>query len=435
MLRIGLLLCLSMGLGAQEEVQRLPSGLQWEHVQVSGSGEVAVALLLPTGFQQDPQGRNGLAEVLAFALAMAQQDQAGKAFQVEALATGTMLWQSFSLAELAGRLGFLLQVLQGELALTADQLAMVLGRARLAADDATWLYPGPMLRQMARQQCMQAPPLGRAEELEGLTLADLQQRLRNAYGPQGAWLVSIGDMDSDAWQSKLSKAMSGLTSRPSTSQSFTAKPMQVAQGKAELSRQHPRLQAPYVAAALMTPAAQDADYPAFLLAVTALRYAAFDRFSQSGMLALQAQAKAPFLHFRVWDGDSLLVLHRRGVDGVAVALPEKQLRRLLTDLARDGVPEHRLPGFRHELRSTLALPPYKDRGRLQLEMRVRVLAFARQQGWPADLDRRLAQVEAEQINRVLRQYLAPERFCWLRLLPQAQVKPNSGPPPFRLPAR
>ena len=72
--------------------------------------------------------------------------------------------------------------------------------------------------------------------------------------------------------------------------------------------------------------------------------------------------------------------------------------------------------------NTLAVPPYASAAGPYLSVRARYLATALCLQWPMDAAESVGKVELDDVNRVLRERIAPERIRWFGLRP---VKPSS----------
>jgi hypothetical protein len=419
--RVGLACAVGAGLAAQDAgptaaTRVLPNGLKVEYVVVPNADGVSLALALPVGWCHDPAGRTGCAELLRWTLELAQRDAApGTRLHVEARPSHTLLWHKGPARLLVDRLRFLERLLAGRLEISSDLHALALGRARLLADDSSWLRPGPMILQKAWRTLQRGQPGGRRHfgipaELATLDRAALTARYRAAYGPVGTSLVVIGELEPGVWDAAVAR-LGAVAANPGPGRPVVhdSAPAVVA------AAPHSMVGGPFVTAAFQAVAPSDPEYPAFVLGIAVLQSRALVAFgSQRGM---EWQADFPFVGFEYWKDDPVVRINRRGPHASAAAVPRGEIEDLLRSIRRRGLQPGQLDVARREVARVLAVPPFDGLPGPLLAVRARYLATASCLGWSRELAVRVAAVGLDEVERVLRSRLDPGRLAWFELTP------------------
>ncbi len=405
------------------------AGMRWHHVEARGSGRVGIVLAWPVGGVHDPTGKTGLAQVMQALLHYCQDPLPDRQrFVPEAHDRFSLLWATVRTAELPQRLRLLGRVLSGRVAVSEDLHALALARARLLADDMTRLYPGSVLLDKARRSLWAGAARGRTlagvpAEIATITREALTAHYRDHYGSRGAILVTVGD----AARSDIEKSLGSLLRRPTGSGRALAPvpPPDRTAARTEVTKEeiHPRVLGPYVTVALRALPADDPDYPAFLVAMAALRYQAAQRFGSHR--GTEWRARFPFVRYQYLHGDPLIMVNRRGRNGASPAAARAEISDLLARVRKRGINRRWLEMARRELSSTLDGTSAPGRG--QLVTTARVLAVRELLGFPADLAARVQAVTHEVVQAVCRRCLAEDQLCWLALL----ARPMAAPKGFR----
>lgn len=399
----------------------LPNGLRILTVQVDKAEKMSLALALPVGWSHDPSGQTGLAEVMRWWFSFVQRDRTeAERFQVTARSDHSVVWYSGPKKFFPVRLGFLTRLLAGKLVGDADLHALALGRARLLADDQAWLVPGNVIRQKAWRSLCEGGPLGRQNygipaEIGRLSLEAVRNRARSQYGPDGAALVMIGDFT----ETRLEDVTSRLGQLPKraadrrTATHDTAPPF-------EPSATHERVDGPYVSAALLAPAPSHPDFLSFVVGMTLLRSMAHVRFgAQRGN---EWKAEFPYVAFRYWDGVRLVFVNRRGHNASSAAGPKSEIEDLMKEVYKNGFRASGLAAARSEVASILAVPPFDHASGPLLAVRARRLAMSLcLEDWPLDLVAEIEKVGVADVQRVMRDFLAPARLRWFELTPTPET--------------
>ncbi|MEO2237582.1 MAG: hypothetical protein ABGW95_05020, partial [Candidatus Poseidoniia archaeon] len=394
----------------------LANGLRLLKVDVAEAAEVSIAPALPVGWQHDPKGRTGCAEVMRWLLTVAQKDvPESQRLKVAVRPRMTLLWHSGPRRDAVDRLAFVEKVLAGRIDVTPDDLAVALGRARLESDDHSWLFPGSVIRQKAWREVWRGQPGGRqslgiASEIASLDAVALQNRLRQHYGCTEAALVVIGNPAAKEWQAfrtKLEKLLRTAGAPPLVIHD-TAPTL-------EAEAPHDRIDGPFVTAAWHTLSPTAADYLPFVVGMLALRTEASREFG--GYRGMEWRALFPFVSFEYWKDDSLVRVNRRGLNGSTVADTRAEIEQFLRRIRRAGLRRGALDAARIEVANTVAVPPYASAAGPYLSVRARYVATALCLEWPMDAAERVGKVELAEVNRVLREHLAPDRVHWFALRP------------------
>lgn len=346
------------GLRSQRPVEVLP---------VAGARAVAVGVLFGQGFDDDPEGRAGLAAVVA----AARLEQGRRAVAGELLASGAKVGGDYAIvfAVVASEqrddaVAFVRALHAAGATLDDDALQLAVARAALAADDAEHLYPGDVLRTRARRRlargtALARPPAGVARECSQLSPGAVRAALA---APTPSRVAALGDVGA-AWGAALQQACEPGPPCPPRGRATCAARWGQRAMTEDVSA---RADSPYVAAAVAAPAA--AARASFAVALEVARARAFERF---GLRGRELFARAPFVRWSWLEADPIAVLYRRGEDPVQVLPGERgratiadelaatraELEALLEDLRARAPGDAELAAARDALRGRLGLPP------------------------------------------------------------------------------
>lgn len=399
----------------------------WLHLD--GADATAVGVLYPTGFDDDPKGRSGLAAVAAAARLEQGRRNAGAL-----LASGVQVGSDYAIVfAVVGRDGidaavaFLEGVRRDGADLDDDVLALAIARAALAADDAEFLYPGDVMRTRARRRigagtALVRPPYGQATECIELTPAIVRERLA---APTPVRVAALGAVD-QRWIDAVGGIASPADPCAPAAVLVCRPPRRERERTEDVSA---RADSPYVAVAFAAPPA--ADRPAFALAMEIARARAFGRFRLRGR---ELFARAPFVRWSWLRADPLAVFFRRGEDNVQllpgerpkatvddeVDATQRELQALLEDLRTVPPTANEMAAARAALRSQLGLPgpgesaPWASEA-ATLPGRLQVLLL---RGYHAIDVAILDSVSPAMVAASMKATLGPARSSWHAMVPR-----------------
>jgi hypothetical protein len=244
-------------------------------------------------------------------------------------------------------LAFCRALLDDTLPVDDDLVAAAIARAALAADDADWLYPGPVLLGRARRALLLGPAArgeaGIAAAVQALEPPRLRDLLRQPVAVTG---LGLGAVPADVRAAAAQLPLRAGTAPPRPARAVSAPPPGVD------VQPHARVDGPFAAVAFVVPAAVDRAALAVAVEVARAR-AARDLRLRGG----EARARAPVVAWSWLHDDPLLLFCRRGANGRDLSQPQAELAALLADL-RDRPPTdaERDVAVR-TLRAELALAP------------------------------------------------------------------------------
>lgn len=424
MRKLGLLV--AMMLGSIAAAQSRPMTML---KSVEGANAIAVGVLWSHGYDDDFAEECGLAHVLARCrLQRAQREVPG------CLASGLHVGADYGLAfAVVGRadatraLSFLTALLdEGSCELSDDELALIVARVALAADDAEFLYPGSVLLSRARKHLGQGtaiarPPAGVAAAIAKLTPDRVRDALRL---PVPMCVACLGVIDAD-----LAKAVAALPiprlELPVRGDLACA---DVRVDAADSQVENDRADSPYVSVAFAVPAG--GDRAAFALGIEVATARAFRRWRYRG---LEQRARAPFITWSWLHADALVQFCRRGEDPRQL-LPGEHPEALASSEVRATKSE--LEMFLEDLRT---VPPTKDEleiSRRALRSRWRFAEAGQVSAWAAEpatypgrlqllllaahhgVDvARLDTLTTDSVHAALKRVLQSGRGSWHSLLP------------------
>lgn len=405
--------------GKPPKAEALANGLELIYVPSDEAPQVSLALAVPVGWVHDPEGRTGYAQVMRWLFALSQRSAApGAKITVNVQPRLTLFSHTGPTRGAVDRLAFLEKVLAGKISVTGDDHALAVGRARLQADNHSWLYPGSVIQQRAWRDGFRGEPAGRqgfgiGREIGAISAEEMRQRL-GRYGCRGAALVVLGGLPAAPWRAvrqrlvALPESKVTTTTTPTEKATDTAPPLVHDAG-------HDRVDGPYVTAAVRAVTPGDADYLPFVIGMLVLRSQAYREFrSPRGM---EWQARFPYLAYDFWADDLLVRINRRGTDWTKPDLATREIADLLGRIRNRGVSRAQFDAAVLQARSTLAVPPFANQSGPFLAVRARYFATALCRDWPLDLAAGVLQVTREDVHRVLREHLAPDRLRWFVLRP------------------
>lgn len=189
----------------------LPTGMVLLVKPVRGPGIVAASLQVRAGSAFDPEGKEGLGQMVASALALGTKSIAGKDFRQRAAAIGSTFGIAASLESVEAGLTVFPEDIQEALTLLArpileptfpeEQMAAVRDRI-LHFGEARSLSPEETVRDLVREKVYRGHPYGRMPtgteaSLSSITRADMEAFHRRYYRPERAVLTLAGDVGPD----------------------------------------------------------------------------------------------------------------------------------------------------------------------------------------------------------------------------------------------
>lgn len=424
--------CLAVGRPAAQDAEAPPTlgfeelrnGLQVRFVPVAGSGAVCLALALRVGAEHDPAGRTGLAQVLAEALRLREEGvPEPQRVRVVVRDAATMAGLIVPSADLEAGLARLRPWLAGDPGFDADLVARAVARAKLRADDATRIFPGPMLYSMARRALLRGTPQGRQSvgipgEMDRIDAAFLRDWADRCLRPRHAVLVVLGDVSEKAMRAAVDGALASL---PRGDREAPPPTVYDPLGEVPASLVHDRLEAPYVAAAWRAPAAGDPHWAAFVVAMTVLGGRAALAFHQPR--GREAAARARPFFFPWLEGGRVVMMIRRARDGEGPERARAELEDFLDAARRFGPDPAEVARAAAAVALEVTPPPYPEalvrpmrRHPQALYGPALTLAMGQVLGRPGDLPDRIGSLPAVAVRRALVE--AVRSPLWLVLVPE-----------------
>ncbi|MBM4062499.1 MAG: hypothetical protein FJ265_15590, partial [Planctomycetes bacterium] len=323
----------------------------WAFFALPEPAATALAVAWRQGYDLDRSGECGASRVLA-ECRLERARATSPPVRASGLQVHGDVAVAFVLAE-AGRwpdaVRFVQALLDDARPLDDDTIDLAVARCALAADDADWLYPGPVLAGHARRVLFAGGPFahgvaGSAVELQRLSPARVRELLREPVARRG---LGLGDLP-PALRETLGAALapSPWPAPPA------ANPRRDPQAPAA-AIPHPRADAPYASAAFRVPAA--VDRLALAVAVEAARARFVVAMPPS---AKETLARAPRLSWSLLHGDPLVVAVRRGPPGAGARVPHEELDRWLTGLSVGPPSAAEVAAARAAVLAELGLPPW-----------------------------------------------------------------------------
>ena len=417
------------GVGSAVQFATLSNGLRYACIEVPGARGLCAVLAVAAGADHDPPGQTGLGAVVAELLRLVHEaERVADRVQVELLGPVTLLSVVRTDGEAADVLAPWERVLGGRLEIDADRATRALWRAALRADDATQVFPGPILRGTAQRALLAGTPAGRQAvgilaEMRAIDAGVLRSRCAAQFRPRHAWLVVAGGLPAAeldrAVQERLG-SLPGGEAPAAAARSHDRLPAPVVQAA------HDRLNAPYVALALAAPAPASPSFASFLVAMEVLR----GRATHDLRPARSGEASAGVTPFE-YDAARLplVTINRRARDGGSMDEVREELAAFAARACGRVVAQD-LELAASRLRWQLRPPPWDGalaaalRDPRSLHPRVRRLVLAAILGWPTDLHEQVAAVSADQVTELLRVALAPAQHRFFALVPPGLASPG-----------
>jgi len=334
-------LCLALPLAAQAPL--------WTFHEVPGATRTALAVRWNHGFDDDRADECGAARVLAECrLLRARAAAAGphdSGLQVHGDAS--VVFVVVAAADWQRGLSFVQALLDDASPLADDDLALAVARTALAADDAAWLYPGPVLGSRARQALLAGTPgaravAGTAAAVQALGPERVRELLRQ---PVAVACVAVGAVPEALRSAGASMPPCAVAERG------PAGPAPVGQPGTETGfPTNPRIDAPFVAAAFRVPAPDR--LPAFALGLEVARMRAVRSMPPRGEEGL---GLAPVVGWSWLAGDPVVLFCRRAKNGGAPDAARAELEGFLSDLRARPPSAAELDAARRSLQGEFAL--------------------------------------------------------------------------------
>ncbi|MBX3462533.1 MAG: hypothetical protein KF830_05140 [Planctomycetes bacterium] len=335
-------------LAAAAVAGQAPPGWQWQPIE--GASATAFALRWRHGFDDDAPQECGAALAMAECRlararrAVPERVQSG----VQVADDATVAFVLARPADVAAAVRFCQVLLDDHAAVDDDLAAAAIARAALAADDADWLYPGPVLRGRARRTLLAGPAArgvaGSAAAVQALSPAHLRRLLRAPVAVEG---VVVGAVDEAVRLAVAGLRLPTVPATPRPAWRLADHPLPT-----PVFAPHPRVDGPFVALAFAVPA--DADLAALAVGVEVARArAARDLPLRRG----EAQARAPLVGWSWLHGDPVLMFCRRGANGEDPERPMAELDRLVADLVARAPTEAECDTAIRTLRAESGLGP------------------------------------------------------------------------------
>lgn len=407
-------------------------GAQELHVlPLADAAATAVGVLWSHGLADDPVGRRGLARVM-----VGCRLRAVRAVAPAALASGVFVGDDHQLVfvilppahdEVAEAV--LAALAARDLPFDDDAFELEIARAALVADDAEFLFPGPMMATAARRAFGGAramPRAGAVDEILALSPAIVRAALARPAAVRVGLLGQVSDAlrrsaAAVAWPRGDAPVRGDVGFGDGAAVSAVVEPLQ-----------HGRADAPWHLRAALAPAALERPSLAVALEVAAAR-AARDLRPRGELLGRAAIVSWSWLH-----ADPLVCFYRRGESSrklregeraVAsrsdeLAATRRELDGFLSELTQRPPSGREVAAAKQRLRSRLSLPAPGGtaawaRAPMTMPGRLQVLLLRTHHGVRvSDLDA----VDAAAVRRSLSRWLDPARCVEVSLLPPESPK-------------
>ncbi|MEC7584157.1 MAG: hypothetical protein VYE77_07550 [Planctomycetota bacterium] len=355
-----LLLSVSLSLGVargqqDEGWQPLDNGHSLRLVGLPAARAQAITVVWPNEFRRDPNAEKALALAVAgFRLQRARVGlPEGARASVEVLDGMTLYHLRLPVgSDLAAKwLSGLMQ--RPDPDDDSDNLQLALARNALAADDASWLFPGPVLRSRARIALASgtaagADLLGSPTFLQHCPLAELADAVGREPGSP-LRVVVVGHLDG---AEALRKSVEAIKPHEQSHGRHTSLPVEAS------FSEHPRVDGAFVGAAIATPRPSAEAIP-FALMVELVRERAAEQFGS--YRGGEAAAQAPFVTYSFLTGGSVLLICRRGPNFSDNELPREEIERLLQSFRESPPRTGALQAAVLRVQAEWAVPPWAPR--------------------------------------------------------------------------
>ncbi len=403
------------------------NGLSYRCVHVPKSRGVCYVLAIRVGADHDPKGQTGLAEAVAELLRSTQAElPEAERFAVSVRGGITLVSAVLDRGKALAGLDRFAALLGGMKEMVSEDVAAkAIGKAALYADDLANIYPGPILYLMAKQDLLRGTPAGRqsvgiSKEMIALKSAAVIDRLQRFFRPRNAVFVAMGGMAEKEWHQALESKLGSLPAGPDPT---PAAVVVTGDGDPVRKREHARVNAAFVSAALPAPASDDNDYLSFLVAMTALQTRAVSAFWQPR--GREAAARFPPFFYNFIAGSQVVLVNRRGPDGAPAATTQTELEEFFGRLRMRGVTQMEIARAAAATAMRVKMPPYESRALQGMARKEALfppaltLVMGRLLGWSADLPDRIGALAVIDVRRVLAEAIAPDRLRFYHLVPDS----------------
>lgn len=388
-----------------------PHGWRWRPVpQVDAT---VFAVCWQHGFDDDAEAESGLAAAVAeYRLLRARRAVSdATASGVRVVGDATVAYVLVPAARARDGLAFVRALLDDDAAADDDLAALALARAALAADDAEWLYPGPVLEGRARRALLTGGAArsvqGSAVRLLALTPTRLRERAQAPVPVRGLVLGAVGDELRAEVAAVPTPAEPPFALRRAANVRDAAPP-----SDAVVQSAHARLDGPF--AALAFAVAEDVGRAALAVGIEVARMRAARELPLRGP---EVRARAPLVAWSWLEGEPLVQCCRRGANGAEPAAAFAELDALVEDLRSRPPTAAECDIASRTLRWELGLtplPPGTDGAALPGRAVALLLADLR-----GVTEAAVAGVTPEAAHAALRAVLDPPRACRSALVPTA----------------
>jgi hypothetical protein len=397
--------------------------------EVPGANATAVAVLWQHGLDDDEPSQVGACRVLAECRLERARGAAPAiaATGMQVCADATIVFASAASSAWPQLAAFLRALLDDSVPMQEDQVSLMIARAALAADDAEFLFPGPVLETRLRLRLCRGTRAARAvagsaPAMAALTPAQVSELLRV---PVAVRLGVLG-----AIPLELRRAVEMLpASRAPARRPVRALEAAVAVENAIEYETHSRIDSPFLAVGFRAPRGDQ--LPAFAIGIEVARA----RTRRLPMRAGQAMGRAPIVGWSWLHGDPVVVFCRRGADFVQLRPGEHveadmaaerdatiaELESILQNLRQQPPTARELADARSALQLELGLQPLSPDKQSALTAntaalpgRLQVLLLGACRG----IDKTaLETVNQAEVHAVLAAALDPAGACWHGLMP------------------
>jgi hypothetical protein len=402
-------------LAAQE-----PVGWVWH--ELPGAGATVLAVSWDTGYDLDAPAECGASRVLLECrLERARAAAPGtKASSVHVDGGAAVAFVMVDAEQWPLALQFVTAMLDERAPLSDDAIARVTARVALAADDSEWLYPGEVLASRSRTVLWAGTACGHSiggspTAVQALTIARVRELLAE---PCAVTAIGLGVLPPELRSGAEALRFVGGPPRGPRAGSSVAASIPTALEQIG----NPRTDAVFVAAAFAVPGAVDRAALAVGLEVARVRAS-----RSLPPRPEESMARAPRIAWSWLHGDPVVVFCRRGPNGTKLDRPRQELERLIAELRENPPTAAEMAAAVQTLDLELSLPPWSAErvetlaaAPAALPGRAIALLLAARRGleWAA-----IAAANESSVQGALAATLAPERTCWLAVVPTLAVAP------------
>lgn len=398
----------------------------WTFHELPGAAATVLAVSWDAGYDLDAPGECGACRVVVECrLERARAAVPGtKASAVHVDGGAVVAFVMVEADQGQQALQFVTAMLDERTPLSDDVIARVTARVALVADDAEWLYPGEVLASRSRRALLAGTPMGHSLlgsplAVQALSSARVRELLRQQVAASG---IGIGQLPPELRSGLAGLGLVGLGSSGVGSNSVGSAGLHATEAASKSLEKigNPRTDAVFLAAALAVPASVDRAALALGLEVARVR--------ASRMMPPrpeEAMARAPRIAWSWLHGDPVVVFMRRGLNGPSMDRPRQELERLFADLREHPVSAEELASAVQTLDFELSLPPWSaERAEAMaatpaaLPARAVTVLLAQRRGVEGSA---VAAATGDSVAMALASTLAPERACWLAVVPTTAI--------------